>query len=415
MFLNGIRMIRALHTADIHFGVENYGIIDHATGLHSRLLDFKMAFDVCIDYAINESVDLFIFAGDAYKNSHPTPTHQKLFLESLMRLYRAKIPVVIVVGNHDHPGNTAKAHALDVFYHLPVDGFYVISKPESLKILTKNGMVQVVGIPWPTRSTLQLSKMYFDKQYLETSDIISDALRSAIAKYAQELDPEIPAFLVGHLTVSTGLFSGSERQALTGKDPVLHPSDLALKPFDYVALGHLHRHQNLNKSGYPAVVYSGSPERIDFGEVHDIKGFCLVTIPEKNQCFYEFIPLPVRSFLQIDIALKASIDLTEQIIREIEKYDLKGSVVKIRYTLPPETKDTMFSNKVYTACKDAWYLAGLHCTNPYKVREQRMILPPKLSLEDSLRDYCLQHQNYKHNTDAYVELFREYVQKDIEQ
>jgi DNA repair protein SbcD/Mre11 len=80
-------MIRFIHTADVHFGMENYGKIDAQTGIHSRLLDFKQSFDRCIDYAINQNVDLFVFAGDAYKTANPTPTQQKLLMQSLLRLY----------------------------------------------------------------------------------------------------------------------------------------------------------------------------------------------------------------------------------------------------------------------------------------------------------------------------------------
>ena len=53
-------MIRFIHTADIHFGMENYGRIDTKTGIHSRLLDFVQAFNTCIDMAIEESVDFFL-------------------------------------------------------------------------------------------------------------------------------------------------------------------------------------------------------------------------------------------------------------------------------------------------------------------------------------------------------------------
>ena len=110
------------------------------------------------------------------------------------------------------------------------------------------------------------------------------------------IDPAIPAVLAGHLTVSSGIFSGSEKRAIYGTDPVFLPSQLAIVPFDYVALGHLHRYQNLNPHGYPAVVYSGSIERIDFGERKEEKGFCWVTIHEKNSTTHEFIPTPIRSF-----------------------------------------------------------------------------------------------------------------------
>lgn len=74
-------MIRFIHTADIHFGVENYGKIDPVTGVHTRLLDFHRALSFCVDTAINEQVDFFLFAGDAYKTAHPSPTQQRMLTE----------------------------------------------------------------------------------------------------------------------------------------------------------------------------------------------------------------------------------------------------------------------------------------------------------------------------------------------
>ena len=56
--------------------MENYGKIDAKTGIHTRLLDFEKALNICIDRAIQESVDFFLFAGDAYKTHNPS---QKTF------------------------------------------------------------------------------------------------------------------------------------------------------------------------------------------------------------------------------------------------------------------------------------------------------------------------------------------------
>ena len=96
-------MIQFIHTADIHFGMENYGRIDPETGIHSRLLDFERALNYCIDKAIEKKIDFFLFAGDAYKTAYPSPTQQKLLMRCFLRLYKANIPIVIVVGNHDNP------------------------------------------------------------------------------------------------------------------------------------------------------------------------------------------------------------------------------------------------------------------------------------------------------------------------
>ena len=87
-------MITFIHTADIHFGVENYGKLDQKTGIHSRLLDFEKALNLCIDYALEKQVDFFLFAGDAYKTANPSPTQQKLLMRCFLRLHTAGINMV---------------------------------------------------------------------------------------------------------------------------------------------------------------------------------------------------------------------------------------------------------------------------------------------------------------------------------
>ena len=59
--------INVLHFADIHIGMENYGHIDSATGINSRVIDFLRRFDEVIDYGLARDVDLVVFAGDAFK------------------------------------------------------------------------------------------------------------------------------------------------------------------------------------------------------------------------------------------------------------------------------------------------------------------------------------------------------------
>src|SRR3990172_11776955 len=111
-------MISFIHTADVHFGMENYGKIDAVTGIHSRLLDFEKAFNFCIDTAIEQNVDFFLFSVDSYKTTHPSPTQQRLMLRCFFRLYKAKIPVIIIVGNHDNPLSFGKANTLEIFDQL---------------------------------------------------------------------------------------------------------------------------------------------------------------------------------------------------------------------------------------------------------------------------------------------------------
>ena len=398
-------MINFIHTADIHFGVENYGKIDPKTGIHSRLLDFEKALNFCIDYTIAQNADFFIFSGDAYKTANPSPTQQKLLMRCLFRLYEHKIPVIIIVGNHDHPLTFGKANSLDIFGNLPIDGFYVVSKPQIINLQTKSGPVQIVGIPWPTRNTITISDQQIFKSASQITDYIADMVCKLITHFANQLDPQIPALLAGHLTVSSGIFSGSEKRAIYGTDPVLMPSQLAIAPFDYVALGHLHRYQNLNPNGHPAIVYAGSIERVDFGERKEDKGFCHVTILDKQNTTHQFIKTPTRPFIQIDLILKP-LDATQivnshhnhqtfQILTELKKYELAGSVIKIKYELPENEADIVNLKTIQMACSDAMHIVCIIGVHKPRARAVRASMKNSADLPSLLSHYFSQKPNLK--------------------
>ena len=408
-------MIRFIHTADIHFGMENYGRVDPVSGIHTRLLDFYHALNFCIDNAIENQVDFFLFSGDAYKTSHPSPTQQKLLLQSFLRLYKAKIPLVIVVGNHDNPLSFGRANSLELFGDLPLSGFHVIAKPTSLVLDTRHGPVQIVGIPWPTRNSIAVSDKHSHKSATEITQYISQAVVHILQDMAQKLDPNIPAVLAGHLTVCNGIFSGSEKRAIYGTDPLFLPSQLAIAPFDYVALGHLHRHQNLNHNGKKEIVYGGSIERIDFGERKEDKGFCLVTIEQKNVTHFEFIKTPTRPFIQIELELEAGKPQTEQILAELIKYTLTDAIVKIIYHVPAYQKDTVDLKVIQQACADAMYVVGVIPIRQAASRERRIgAMKVTMELPALLGAYFDGKPNLKDKKEALIEKALQLLQEHSE-
>lgn len=381
--------MKFFHTADIHFGVENYGRIDPQTGIHTRLLDFSKNLGLIVKAAIEQQIDFFLFCGDAYKTAHPTPTQQKLLAQHMIALQKAGIPVVIVVGNHDHPLSFGKAHALDVFSYLPVDGFYVFSKPELITIPTKSGPVQIVGIPWPMRNHVVAHQANRFKTNTELADHISVRIGQLVEAFAAQLDHKVPAVLAGHLTVSSGVFSGSEKCAVYGTDPIFLPSQLALNGFDYVALGHLHRYQNLNPSGIP-VVYAGSIERVDFGERKEEKGYCSVTIDcasEPKKTTHTFHTLPTRRMLQFDIHLRPEEDQTQQIIEALGQEDLTDAIVKIIYHIPEGKTDRVDLASVQRACVHAMYVVGVFPVHAVVQRERRAALKIDMDFTTLLTRY----------------------------
>lgn len=391
-------MIQFIHTADVHFGMENYGRIDPKTGIHTRLLDFERAFNFCIDTAIEKKVDFFLFSGDAYKTTNPSPTQQKLLLNCLLRLYKAGIPAIIVVGNHDNPLSYGKANSLDVFGQLPIEGFYVVDKPMIISLNTKNGPVNIVGIPWPSRTSIAINSTHILKTAAEITEYISRAVSSIIKDFAQQLDPLVPAVLAGHLTVSSGVFSGSEKRAIYGNDPLFLPSQLAIPPYDYVALGHLHRHQDLNKNGIP-IVYAGSIERIDFGERKEDKGFCLVTIESKGKTKYEFIKTPMRPFIQVEVELNVDRNQTDQLLQAIAQHTIKDAVVKILYHIPVGKKDMVDLKAIQKACQDAMYVVGITPIHPIQTRERRASLNVEMDIACLLASYFESKPEFKEKKD----------------
>jgi DNA repair protein SbcD/Mre11 len=379
-------VITFFHVADTHFGIENYGRIDSATGINSRLLDFNKSLEKCVDLAIKEDIDFFLIAGDAYKTAYPTPTQQKLFAKILFKLYHANIPVVIVVGNHDNPLSFGKTNSLDVFNYLPIKGFKVFAKPESFTLKTKKGPIQIVGIPWPTRNNLITKEEYRLKNNNEITQAISEKVGAIIQKFAQSLDPTLPTILTGHLMVKNGQFSGTEKHSILGNDPTLLVSQLAIKPFDYVALGHLHKHQNINKKGIP-VVYSGSIEKIDFGEINDVKGFCKVTINKNKQCKHTFVPLSSRKMIKIELTIKTKQKQTEQIIKKIEQHDINGAIVKIIYHLEENIPDNIDLLEIQRKCFNALCLVNIIPVHKTITRTIRSNIGKAMKFEELLKHY----------------------------
>lgn len=350
--------MRFLHLADVHLGMENYGRIDPATGLHTRLKDFIKCFSFAIDIALEEKVDLVIFAGDAYKNSSPNPTHQREFAKQIYRLSKAEIPVVLINGNHDNPVSFGRATSLDIFGTLNVPRARIVTEPELLNIETRAGPVQVFGLPWPTKNlflTREECKNITDEEIIKH---LQNKASKKILEFARMVKPGIPAILAAHLAAAEATYSGSERSVIIGNDPVFSTQVLAQKEFNYVALGHIHKFQDLNPGNNIPVVYPGSIERINFGEEKEDKGFCLVDIKD-GKTSYEFIPVPARRFITIDVIISQGQDPTETLLREIKKHDLSEAIVRIFYTLPIEGADSLDFNRINSALEEAFLVTTI--------------------------------------------------------
>ena len=353
--------MRILHFSDVHIGVESYGSTDPDTGLSTRLMDFLATFDEVVDFALDNSVDLVLFAGDAYKSRDPSQTHQREFARRIARLSREGVPVFLLVGNHDLPHIASRATALDIFPTLSVPNVTIGDRLDTYIVDTAAGPLQVVALPWIRRSAFLAREETRSLTIDEINRQLQERVTNLLAWQIQSLDPSLPAVLTAHVSLNTARTS-SEQSMLLGRDPVLMQSALARPELDYVALGHIHKRQTLSQNPY--VVYSGSLERIDFGEENDEKGFCVIdldtTAPRGQRLVdFRFQPVAARRFLTIEVAVDADEDPTQEALKAIARRRVADAIVRVRITMPQEVEAQLRENEVRDALASAHFVAPI--------------------------------------------------------
>jgi exonuclease SbcD len=166
---------------------------------------------------------------------------------------------------------------------------------------------------------------------------------------------------------------------MLGQDHHLLISDLHLPQFDYVALGHIHKHQVLRKD--PMIVYSGSLERVDFGEENDDKGFCVVDLdtdgPQgKRLTNFQFKKVAARRFLTIEILIPDETnEPTDYAINEINNYSIQDAIIRVKLNLNAKNSTLIRESDLRKALSPAHYIASI---TRDVAEERRTRIPPDL-------------------------------------
>jgi exonuclease SbcD len=290
---------------------------------------------------------MVIFAGDAYKDRSPSPTFQREWDKRMIRLSQAKIPTIIIVGNHDLSPSISRAHALEELKTLQVPFIHVIDKPQLLTAEDLDGLpIQLMAVPWITRSGMLA---FFGENISDGGDIhqeMEKRITNVITDWVENSDPDIPLLMTAHASVQ-GAKYGGERSVLLGNDLVLPGSLVKDDRIDYVALGHIHKNQDINQGQHPPVVYPGSIERMDFGEEKDDKFFVIANV-SKGETKVEWHKLKgTRKFMTFDHTIETQEDVTGQ-IREVMQPagKMKNAIVRLRISYPREWEALIDDNAI---------------------------------------------------------------------
>lgn len=277
-------MVRIIHTADWHLGKSLEG--------RSRLTEQSEFLAELAQIVDERSVDMVIIAGDVFDTSNPPAAAEQLFYRALDRLAdEGRRAVLVIAGNHDHPERLAAAADLARRYgivlaglpgsQVPVSDFcedrvnIIGSGPGWLEMsLPRCPQHAVIALlPYPSESRLQevlttsLNEEALQKAYAEKVALILEQAAEHFADNTINL-------IVSHLYTAGGAVSESERDISLG-GALAVGTDVFPPASHYVALGHLHRCQEIAGTG-PVIRYAGSPLAYSFSEAGQAKSVTLI-------------------------------------------------------------------------------------------------------------------------------------------
>jgi DNA repair protein SbcD/Mre11 len=372
------RRLRVLHFADAHIDIANYGRHDPETGLPVRVMDFLDSLDQIVDRAIAEPVDLVLFAGDAYKDRNPQPTFQREWGRRMMKLARAGIPTVLLVGNHDVSPASKRANTLQEYSTLEIPNIHVADRLGLLRPDQLGIGVQIATLPWVSRSALLTREETIGRSSDEVTLMLEERVADGLAHALDQADPELPLILLAHASVTgLGATYSSERTVMLGYELTLGPALVRDKRWDYVALGHIHKHQSLNRDRHPPIVYPGSIERIDFGEANEAKGFVLAEV-SRGETSWQFVPLKTRPYVDMTIDTPKAESFMADVRRQLPAPErVRGAVCRLRFSYPRDWEPLFDESAIRDHFAEAFELKLVK----HHQFSQRSRLPDHLAIE----------------------------------
>lgn len=251
--------MKILHLSDLHIGkkVNGYSMIDDQKYILNQILEK-------IDLIKPEVV---FIAGDVYDKSIPPIEAVELFDEFLTQLVKRKIKVFMIYGNHDSAERVSFADKIlknnDVYISPVFDG--------TVKKVTLNedcGIINIYLLPF--LKPIIVKKFFEDKEINNYNDAVKVVIDSL------DIDKSQINIILAHQYLTGSQVCESEELAIGGLDNI----DVALfDDFDYVALGHLHKAQKVQRE---TVRYSGTPLKYSISEKKHKKSITIIDVNSKN-------------------------------------------------------------------------------------------------------------------------------------
>ncbi|MBG5974577.1 exonuclease subunit SbcD [Proteus mirabilis] len=286
--------MRIIHTSDWHLG--QYFFTKTRAQEHQQFLDWLLA------QIREQQVDAVIVAGDIFDTGSPPSYARELYNRFVVAIRDTQCQLIILGGNHDSVATLNESKSLLACLNTTVIANVHTETPQAPIILYQKNHTPgalLCAIPY-----LRPRDMINSKSGQSGADK-QGALKEAIADYYQrqyqaaldlrkQLNVNIPIIATGHLTTIGASVSDSVREIYIGTLEAFNAT--LFPPFDYIALGHIHRPERVNKSGH--IRYSGSPIPLSFDESAQQKSVCLIDFEQDKLAEMTLLPIPEFQLLR---------------------------------------------------------------------------------------------------------------------
>lgn len=259
--------MRLLHTSDWHVGKVLRGL--------SRADEHRAVLAEIAAVAASESVDAVLVAGDLFETAAPSPESEQIVYDALLGLAHVA-PTIVIGGNHDSSRRLAAVTSLLALGRVTMLG--AITRPADggvVDVVVGAETLRIALVPFVSkRGIVRADALMRDAAY-ELNQAYDERMRVVIGNLCATFTAETVNVVCGHLFAAGGSMGGGERSAHTVMDYSVSAQAFPVTA-QYVALGHLHRAQDM--PGPTRIRYSGSPLQLDFGESTDEKSVTVVDL-----------------------------------------------------------------------------------------------------------------------------------------
>ncbi len=284
--------MRIAHIADTHVGFSAYRRSDPVTGMNQREVDIYQAFERLVDSIISKRPDVVLHSGDLFDSVRPSNRALSVVLEQLLRLSAAKIPVVLIAGNHSTPRLKETGSVFRLFEH--IEGVTAFYTPGMHRL--EMGDLTITGFP------------HQDKE--------------SMVEALQNWKRGRSRYEVGMLHAG---IQGLTRYSMGEANELNLPSSLLNLEADYIALGHFHDKEQITENAW----YSGSLERLSFAEAGQEKGYMLIDLERDKKEFIKLRSRPMYSLGPFKAKGKEAGALQEELASALGSIEMEGSIVRL--------------------------------------------------------------------------------------